>query len=187
MTSDDTEHTCMVAQALLVSGGDVAVFAKSLAWQLRVWLLGLPAGIGVATLRALVRLWLGFSTDRSGVFSAGNAPAMRSAIVGVCYGHDSQKLRALVRAATRITHTDPKAEFGALAVALAASLASGRANQDIPPREYYARLPGLLGEGSEEFLDLIGKVVESVAAQQTTEAFAAEMGLARGVSHSIHS
>ncbi|MEE8624523.1 MAG: ADP-ribosylglycohydrolase family protein, partial [Acidiferrobacterales bacterium] len=69
MVSDDTEHACMVAQALIVSGGDVETFAKSLAWRFRFWLLGLPAGIGFATLRAVLKLWLGFPSHRSGVFS----------------------------------------------------------------------------------------------------------------------
>ncbi len=95
MVSDDTEHTCMVAQALIVSVGDVEVFRKSLAWRLRFWFLGLPASIGLATARAIVKSWLGFSGHRSGVFSAGNGPAMRSAILGVTFGHDTEKLRAL--------------------------------------------------------------------------------------------
>ena len=77
--------------------------------QLRFWLLGLPGGIGYATLKAILKLWLGFKPEHSGIFSAGNGPAMRSAIIGVCYGNDSQKLRELVKASTRLTHTDPKA------------------------------------------------------------------------------
>src|SRR6186997_3288477 len=51
MISDDTEHTCMTAQALIASGGKPEVFARSFAWRLRFWLLGLPAGVGYATLR----------------------------------------------------------------------------------------------------------------------------------------
>src|SRR5690349_508584 len=46
MCSDDTDHACMVAQALAASGGDVKKFSSSLAWRLRFWFLGLPAGIG---------------------------------------------------------------------------------------------------------------------------------------------
>lgn len=62
-----------------------------------------------------MKLWLGFKPEHSGIFSAGNGPAMRSTIIGVCYSNDSQKLRELVKASTRLTQTDPKAEFGALA------------------------------------------------------------------------
>jgi ADP-ribosylglycohydrolase len=120
MTSDDTEHTCMTGQALLRAPDDPDAFARSLAWRLRFWLLGLPAGTGGATLRAVLKLWLGFSPRRSGVWSAGNGPAMRAALLGVCLGHDRQQMRAYVRASTRLTHTDPRAERGAFLVALTA-------------------------------------------------------------------
>ena len=68
MYSDDTEHTFFVAQALLSHSNDPAAFQRCLAWKLRLWLLGLPAGVGLATLRAVLKLWLGFPASRSGVF-----------------------------------------------------------------------------------------------------------------------
>src|SRR5262245_19305467 len=105
MTSDDTEHTCLLAQALLRHADDPARFARSLAWGLRGWLLCLPAGVGRATLRSCLKLWLGFPPARSGVWSAGNGPAMRSALLGVCLGDDPDRLRSFVRASTRLTHT----------------------------------------------------------------------------------
>src|SRR5438128_9311927 len=71
MCSDDTEHACMTVQALLHSRGEPGAFARSLAWRLRWWIAALPAGVGLATLRACVKLWLGFSPSRSGVRSAG--------------------------------------------------------------------------------------------------------------------
>ena len=124
MVSDDTDHTVFVAQALLRSVGDPARFQAALAWRLRFWLLCLPAGIGLATLRNILRLWLG--RRPSGVFSAGNGPAMRSAILGVYFARDVAARRAHVKAFTRLTHTDPLALSGALAVAeIAARLASG--------------------------------------------------------------
>ena len=48
MCSDDTEHTCMLAQSLLATldrPGDELPrrFAANFAWRLRFWLLGLPA------------------------------------------------------------------------------------------------------------------------------------------------
>jgi ADP-ribosylglycohydrolase len=184
MVSDDTEHTCMVAQALIVSSGDVQTFKKDLAKRLRFWLLGLPAGTGYATLRAILKLWWGFLPERSGIFSAGNGPAMRSAIIGVCYGDDPQKLRELVRASTRLTHTDAKAEFGALAVALASHLSSRQSN--ISPQKYYYALQNLLGVEAAEFLGLIKHSCDSANAQQTTESFAADLGLELGVSGYIY-
>ena len=184
MVSDDTEHTCMVAQALIVSAGDVQIFTNSLAWRARWWLLGLPAGIGYATLRAILKLWLGFPPDRSGVFSAGNGPAMRSAIIGVCYGHDTEILGKLVRASTRITHTDPKAEFGAKAIAVAAYMASSQS--DIAPQRYYQTLQNVMGREANEFLALMAATIESVEAGQSTEEFAAKIGLGNGVSGYIY-
>ncbi len=184
MVSDDTEHSCMVAQALIVSAGDTEIFTNQLAMRSRFWLLGLPAGIGYATLRAILKLWLGFPSSRSGVLSAGNGPAMRSAIIGVCYGNNSQKLRELIRASTRLTHTDPKAEYGALAVAIAAYISS--CQEAVYPQSYYQTLQEVLGEEAKEFLELIKKAVESAAREQTTELFAEKLGLKSGVSGYVY-
>ncbi len=184
MVSDDTEHTCMVAQALIVSSGDVQRFPKNLGWRLRLWLIGLPAGIGYGTLRAILKLWLGFTPERSGVFSAGNGPAMRSAILGVCYGDDPKKLREFVRVSTRLTHTDPKAEFGALAVAIASHLSSHQSN--VSPQSYYETMQNLLGVEATEFLELIKHSCDSVNAKQTTEQFAATLGLEKGISGYVY-
>src|SRR5580692_5050571 len=102
MTSDDTEHTEMVAQALLSHPDDPVAFQRALGWRLRWWFLGLPAGVGLATARACLHLWLGISPKRSGVFSAGNGPAMRSAIIGAFFEHDQHRRVEFVKASTRL-------------------------------------------------------------------------------------
>ena len=186
MVSDDTEHACMVAQALIASAGEVDAFTRSLARELRVWLALLPAGVGFATLRAVVKLWLGCAPTRSGVFSAGNGPAMRSPLLGVCFGHDAQRLGDLVRASTRLTHTDPKAEYGALAAALAASMASRAPGARVTGAEYICELRRLLPADARELLELVARAVESVAERQSTEAFAEAIGGGRGVSGYIY-
>src|SRR5882724_9081923 len=89
----------------------------NLAWKLRWWLVGVPAGIGLGTLRSILKLWMGFGPKRSGVWSAGNGPAMRSAIIGAYFSSQPEKMSAYVEASTCLTHTDPKALIGALAVA----------------------------------------------------------------------
>src|SRR5207253_9331292 len=96
---------------------DPEAFQRCLAWKLRLWLLGIPAGIGFATLRAILKLWLGFPSTRSGVHFAGNGPAMRSAIIGAYFFDAPEKRREFVTAATSLTHTDPRALTAALAVA----------------------------------------------------------------------
>jgi len=185
MVSDDTEHTCLVAQSLIASQGNVETFKTLFAWKLRFWLLGLPAGIGFATLRAIIKLWLGFSPDNSGVFSAGNGPAMRSSIIGVCYGHDVEQLRQIVKGATHITHTDPKATFGALAVALAAYLSS--LQKTISPQAYLDNLKDLLkNESAEELISLLKKTIDSVLSGQSTAAFAETLGLKKGMTGYIY-
>lgn len=185
MCSDDTEHACTTAQALTVSAGEPRAFVRTLAWRFRFWLLGLPSGMGRATMRSVVKLWFCFSGERSGVFSAGNGPAMRSSILGVCYGHDEEKLRQLVRASTRMTHTDPKAEYGALAVALAAHESSIK-KAEISSSEFLARAEKMLGPEAEELLVLIRKACASAAAKQSTADFVAELGLGHGVSGYIY-
>jgi ADP-ribosylglycohydrolase len=121
MVSDDTEHLFFTGQALLEAGDDVAKFRRGLARRLRWWLLALPAGVGLATARSIVKLWLGWTPERSGVWSAGNGPAMRSAIIGARFAHDRDDLHAFVEASTLMTHRDPRALTGALAVALGAA------------------------------------------------------------------
>jgi ADP-ribosyl-[dinitrogen reductase] hydrolase len=64
MVSDDTEHTCMVAQSLIAAGDNLPKFQHQLAGRFRLWLLLLPAGVGFATLRAIGRLWMGFNPER---------------------------------------------------------------------------------------------------------------------------
>ena len=174
MVSDDTEHTCFVAQALIQSAGEPEPFAQALAWRLRFWLLGLPAGIGWATLRAILKLWLGFPPEKSGVWSAGNGPAMRSALIGVCYGDDPERLRALIRASSHLTHTDPRAEAGALAVAAAAYLASRNLPAEALDCAYLQSVEELLEPS--ELRTLIEKAAASVQAHEATNTFAASVG-----------
>ncbi len=186
LVSDDTEHACLVAQALVASAGGLALFENRFARELRLWLLLLPAGVGFATLRATLRLLIGISPARSGVFSAGNGPAMRAPLLGVCFGHHTIRLRELVRTTTRITHTDPKAEFGALTVALAAHAMSAQKRPSA--QRYLTRLARVLppDEGFD-LLRLAQRAAVSAARGESTQTFAAEtLGLTYGVSGYVY-
>lgn len=189
--SDDTDHACLTAQALIASGGEPAVFQRWLGRGLRRWFATLPFGIGLATLKACLKLCVGVSPAHSGVWSAGNGPAMRTPVLGVVWGHEPPRLRTLVRLATRVTHTDPKAEIGALAVALAAHWAA--MHETVLAAEFAAYLTRELRawetEGGTpqpaltEFLQLCDRVTASVTAGENTLTFAAVLGLERrGVS-----
>ncbi len=182
MTSDDTEHTRMVAQALLASRGDPQRFARSFAWRLRWWFLGLPAGVGLATGKACLKLWLGFGPRRSGVWSAGNGPAMRSAILGVYAWNDPDALARLVTASTRVTHTDPAAEHGALAVALAAAYAVRCASlgRTVAAHDYLELVKEQLGGTS--MLHLIDDLVGHVGRGTSFDEYLAMRGLSDGIS-----
>ena len=61
MVSDDTEHTILVAQALVQSRGDAEKFERALSKGLRRWFLLLPAGAGLATIKACLKLCVGVS------------------------------------------------------------------------------------------------------------------------------
>jgi len=169
MVSDDTEHTSMVARALAESGGDVEQFTDSLARQLKRWVVALPPGVGLATMRGAFRLLVGVSPKHSGVHSAGNGPAMRSALLGVCATDDGH-LVDLVRASTQITHTDARARDGAVLVArLARQLATASLD------------PGVIdGIGDMEFRE---RVRDAWQGEFLTPAdYGAAAGYQRGVS-----
>src|SRR5262249_4524204 len=143
MVSDDTEHACIVAQSLIGSRGDDLLFARELGKRLRWWFLSIPAGIGLASARASIKLLLGFPPGKSGVYSAGNGPCMRTPILGAAID-DLETLRRLVRISTRITHTDPKAEHGAWVVSLAARFA--RQHEHPNPNDFVCHLRDLINE-----------------------------------------
>lgn len=113
MWSDDTEHSIMIAQSLLASQGCVEKFRCAFAWELRWWLLGLPSGVGMATARAIIKLWLGYSAKTSGVYSAGNGPCMRTAIIAAYFPNDLSKRRSYTEVQATISHSDPKATIAA--------------------------------------------------------------------------
>ncbi|WP_066802476.1 ADP-ribosylglycohydrolase family protein [Moraxella oblonga] len=121
MISDDTDHAVMTVQAFIASGGNPMRFGRSLKRQLMLWLAHLPAGIGMATGRSIVKMYLGVDMFgcKTGVYSAGNGSAMRASVLGVLC-EDLQMLKTLNHISTTLTHTDPKAEHGAYLVALLA-------------------------------------------------------------------
>ena len=63
MVSDDTEHALFVAQSLLRHPADAEAFQRRLAWHLRWWFAGLPAGIGMATAQGVREALAGLSAE----------------------------------------------------------------------------------------------------------------------------
>jgi ADP-ribosyl-[dinitrogen reductase] hydrolase len=183
MISDDTEHTLMVAQALLTQDDDAGIFQRALAWKLRWWFASLPGGVGLATARACIKLWLGFSPERSGVASGGSGPAMRSAILGAYFANDAERRRRFVLASARLTHRSWQAESAARAVADCAAFAMNGRSRDT------AEILKMLEEISEEveWRKMISAMRNSLAAGETVSDFARGLGLERGVTgYSLH-
>lgn len=186
MVSDDTEQSVQVLQSLLTSGGDRQQFQRAFAARLRWWLASLPVGTGLATARAILKLWVGIRPPGSGVFSAGNGPAMRSAILGVML--PEPQMVDLVTANATVTHSDPKATWGALAVALAARMsADSTAASPVSGDDYLTRLGSLLtAPASTEFVDMVAQSIEAISEYATTADFCAARGWHRGVSGYVY-
>jgi len=200
MVSDDTEHSFFVTQAMLAHPNDAKGFAGNLAWRLRFWLLGLPAGTGLATARAIFKLWVAFPPSRSGVFSAGNGPAMRVAPIGVRYWDEPETMNAFVEASTRLTHTDPKALLGSLVVARLAGWASRRAiDQNFDFEEAIKLLkvdrrilenprnrPSSIDNALNDWSEIVQEIREAHAKEESVEDFCGRLGLSSGVSGYIY-
>lgn len=181
MISDDTEHIAMLAQALIESGGNIETFKECFAQRLKHWLAFLPGGVGFATLRATIKLWLGYSPDNSGVDSAGNGPCMRSPLLGVLFGDDLERLVQFVEASSRMTHTDGRAIAGALAVAVAAHLSATQSSTK--GEEYLTELSKAFElRGETELKPLLERAAGDADQGGSTLEFARSLGLRKGVS-----
>lgn len=114
LVSDDTDHAVFCAQALMLCDRDPSRFAAELKKRLRWWVATIPAGAGMATLKAGGKMWLGIKD--SAIDSAGNGAAMRAPLLGAALCDDELLRRAVVEASTRATHRDPRALASALAI-----------------------------------------------------------------------
>jgi ADP-ribosyl-[dinitrogen reductase] hydrolase len=167
LLSDDTEHACMTAQALLAEPNDPARFGRVLARKLRWWLAALPPAIGFGTLRALA---IG-----RGVWSAGNGAVMRAPVIGAMID-DVERIEPFVAASTAITHRDPRAHAGALAIAIAAHHAS---------RDLDGVLDAIRARVVDRELLAALDRVEAMLDRPSIE-LARELGLHRGVTGYVH-
>lgn len=160
MISDDTEHSIMVMKSLIYSKGDKSLYISKMSKLLRKWFVLLPPATGKATAKACLKLLIGISPLKSGIFSAGNGSAMRSAMLGV-YFDDIDKIKLFSKLNTIITHSDIKAEVGALIVAFTTYLAIRNENIDFD--FYLNETTNLLKPyNCEDFIKIINDVITSV-------------------------
>ena len=172
--SDDTEQTILVAQTLIESYDDEVSFQKKMRKKLQYWLSALPAGVGMATLRSIGR---SFFLKNPAVFSAGNAPAMRCAILGVLFGDDNKKLQKMIHINTKLTHDDPKAYFGALSVGVASYLSMIGEEET-----FFDKMKALVED--EEFRELLDNVQNHLTLSSVE--FAKKLGLEKEVGGYIY-
>ncbi|MFC1849008.1 ADP-ribosylglycohydrolase family protein [candidate division CSSED10-310 bacterium] len=185
MVSDDTEHTIFVAQSLLAYSHSPPLFVKRLAWCLRFWLLALPAGTGWATLRAIFKLWIGISPLKSGVYSAGNGPAMRAAPIGAFFASEPEQLENFIRLSTQLTHKDPRAFIGAYTIAVLSAWIIREDPQKRPCPEELLTLLAVSG-ADEEWLAVVDTLSAAIRQDLTVADYAASLGLSEGVSGYIY-
>jgi ADP-ribosyl-[dinitrogen reductase] hydrolase len=186
MVSDDTDHTVFVAQCLLASNKSLHRFTRRFAWCLRFWLLSLPASIGGATLKSGIRLLLGIKPESSGVYSAGSGAAMRSAVIGAYFSSDPVNCRSFVKAATEITHTDPKAFVGASAVALVSGWIIREDISSRPSLEDFEAIIKSADNNDPIWSDLTDKIVQALSNGLSVQDFVATIGLQNGVSGYVY-
>lgn len=179
LISDDTEHAAMVTQAFASSGGDPDLFERHLARHLRRWLWALPPATGLATARALIKLSIGFSPARSGVFSAGNGACMRAPILGAL-ARNQDHLWELVLRSSRMTHRDPRAIEGAYTLALWVYLA--RNGQPPTLDELIAAMCSKHIGLDSAILHAVSEVRDSLSAGKTVEEFIQNKGWHQGPS-----
>ena len=179
--SDDTEQAVMAAQAVLdarsvadrdtgarTEGGLPGRAAWRFARLLVGWFWTIPPGVGLATLRACLKLSLGLP---GGVRSAGNGAAMRAAPLGLL-PLPSEERRLVVEALSRVTHLDSRAVDGARAVAEGVALLLEDPQAGWP--ELRSRLPDLdprLGERLDRAWELRGAEPEEAARELGTTGY----------------
>ncbi len=185
MVSDDTDHAFFVGQCLLAFPDDAQGFERRLAWCLRGWIAALPVGIGFATLRSLLLLWLCVPPSHSGVRSAGNGPAMRSPILGARFSEDPERLERYLKLSTRMTHTDPKAQIGAIAVARMASAIASQVAAEPPDSSWLIDILSM-PEADAGWQEITDKVTSAAERRAAVSELAILLGLEKGVTGFIY-
>lgn len=106
---------------------------------------------------------------------------MRSSIIGIAFHDDISVMKHFIKKTTAITHSDPKAYYGSMAIALAASMSATCQPVDYP--EYKIRLISALNDPEAgELFELIEFAHRSANQEDRTLDFAKKIGCTQGVS-----
>lgn len=156
--TDDTQLTLAIAESITACRGiDGEDIARRFA---RLWQMGEIVGAGASCSEAVGNILRGVPCQQAGteVGRAGNGTAMRVSPVGLWhYNSPAERLKQDALNSSIITHKDPRA--GAGAVAVAAGVAYAVSHQHIDPQELVDHLAGLISDISPEFAEYIKKLL----------------------------
>lgn len=110
ITSDDSDHTIMTYESILNSNNPKE-FQKNLAESLKSWFFTIPTGIGLTTIKSIIKMLLFFPLTKCGVKSLGNGPLMRLSIIAFKFKDIKEKRDAYLKASTELTHNDKEAIY----------------------------------------------------------------------------
>lgn len=137
--TDDTLMACSIVEVLHQYGGiNQAALAQSFATR-----LDKSRGYGAGTLSQLLDIqsgahWKKLSEERyGGIGSAGNGSAMRVAPIGAYFQDDLDTVAEQATLSSEVTHTNIEAIAGAIAIAIAAALASQYHSKRKPSRREF--------------------------------------------------
>ena len=107
---------------------------------------------------------------------------MRAAPIGARFFAKTEQIDTYVRASTRLTHTDIRAEIGARAVAHLTAMAFTRSAEDRPTLKLVTDTLRQLAPQHEEWLGLITDIERAYDNDLTVQEFAQSIGSENGVS-----
>lgn len=153
--TDDTQLTICIAESIVEHRDFVP---EDVAQRFVGW-LGYGRGKGRTCTMAVLNLIQGKSWKESGLFSAGNGSAMRSAPIGLFYYKDYERLKRIARDSSIITHTDPMAIAGATAVAFSVAYCLSHPH-DFDVLTYIRELTGFISDISDRMAERISLLLD---------------------------
>ena len=150
--TDDTHLTIAIAESILETGD----FDPEIAARKFVEWLKDPVGAGTGCLNACKKMKEGIPWYEAGTNSAGCGAAMRVAPLGLYYYDKPELMINHVQISAQITHKDPRAVAGAVAVALAVSMAL--AAEEINKENFLSRIIDATRPISDPFAESVRNV-----------------------------
>lgn len=170
--TDDTAMAMAIARACTSDGMDL----EQVVDNFLTWYGSNPKDIGITTSRALAKLDAGVPWREIGERMmaetpgklAGNGSVMRCAPVALRFRHDPERLRAISLDTARMTHPDPRATWGSVALnqAIACLLDGGGLDK--------ARKAAIAGIDNDDVVDAITTAVDREYADVRSGGFVLE-------------